>query len=368
MSDFKTTMEKEWLNPETKTLHPKNAEVFTLDLHSGATLVPREIDWLWNGWLPAGKFVILAGEKTAGKSSIAFNLLATITRGGTWPNGSQAPLGDVAVWSGEDDWEDTILPRFLAAGADPARIWPIERGHDRDGKLRAFDPSTDVAALHQPAKKLPNLKIIVIDPIVPAIPDGIDSHKNTETRRGLQPLVSFAAEYGVTLLGVTHFTKNTIDKNPIDRITGSLAFSAIPRVILAAATDTEGKSRRLVRVASNIGLSGGGIEFVLTQEPLLDYNFSAQNVRWGDVLQGTAKDLLEMKSQTELMRATQFLLEQLDNGPVAVKELEAAARANGVGSWRTVQRAKDKLPHIKTHKDGKTWVWKIEKPEARHWN
>lgn len=169
----------------------------------------------------------------------------------------------------------------------------------------------------------------------------------------------------VVTIGITHFTKGTADQNPLDRVTGSLAFTAVPRVVLAAATDAEEKQRRLVRVSSNIGPSGGGFEY-LTQERLTGYDFGAQRVRWGSVLQGPAKDLLEMKGQTEVMRAAQFLLDQLANGPVAVKELCEAARAHGIATWRTVERAKEKLPTIKAVKEGKVWFWKIPK-EARQW-
>jgi putative DNA primase/helicase len=336
-----------------------------LPLNSGATRVARKIEWLWNGWLAKGKFVILAGEKTTGKSTLAITMLATVTRAGLWPDGSRAPLGDVMVWSGEDDFDDTLLPRFLAAGGASARIFPIDY-LIVDGQKRAFDPSRDIAALRVAAKQLPDLKIVMIDPIVMAIPTGSDSHKNTETRRGLQPLIDFAAEFGIVLIGVTHFTKGTADRDPVERVTGSLAFAAVPRVVLAAASDPEGKQRRLVRVASNIGPSGGGVEFLLVQEPLDGYDFSAQRVKWGSILQGPAKDLLAMKGQTELMRACQFLLDQLANGPVPVKELQAAAQAHGVGAWRTVERAKTKLGNITASKVGTKWVWGHVKPNARY--
>jgi hypothetical protein len=115
-----------------------------------------------------------------------------------------------------------------------------------------------------------------------------------------------------------------------------------------------------VRIASNIGPSGGGFEFLLTQEPLDGFDFSAQRVRWGGHLQGPAKDLLEMKGQTEKMRAAQFLLDQLDATPLSVKELADAARAHGI-AWRTVERAKENLS-ITAKKSGKTWCWELSKP------
>jgi putative DNA primase/helicase len=302
--------------------------------------------------------------KTAGKSTLCFTFLATISIGGPWPDGTSAEPGDVLVWSGEDDFEDTILPRFLMAGGDPLRIFPVHHVIDGVGK-RAFDPGEDLPTLYEAAKRLPNPMALMIDPIVMAVPAGNDSHKNTETRRGLQPLVNFTVDLNIATIGVTHFTKGTADQNPIDRVTGSLAFGAIPRVVLAAAADAEDKQRRLVRIASNIGPSGGGFEFLLTQEPLDGFDFSAQRVRWGGHLQGPAKDLLEMKHQTEVMRAAQFLLDQLaGNDPVPVKELQDAARAHGVGTWRTVERAKENLP-IKARKTGKIWCWELTKPRQR---
>jgi len=43
----------------------------------GSGLVPKKIEWLWNGWLALGKFHVLAGPKGAGKSTLDFSLMAT---------------------------------------------------------------------------------------------------------------------------------------------------------------------------------------------------------------------------------------------------------------------------------------------------
>jgi putative DNA primase/helicase len=113
-----------------------------------------------------------------------------------------------------------------------------------------------------PAGKLPNLLLIIIDPIVSAVAG--DSHKNAETRRGLQPVVDLLSITNAAGLGLTHFTKGTAGRDPVDRITGSLAFGALPRVLFGAAkpADQETK-RRFVRVASNIGPDGGGFEYAI---------------------------------------------------------------------------------------------------------
>jgi hypothetical protein len=61
-----------------------------------------------------------------------------------------------------------------------------------------------------------------------------------------------------------------------------------------------------VRIASNIGPTGGGFEYTLHQEPLIGYDdISAQRVDWGRKLTGSPRELL--KPRPPLSCAT-FLL------------------------------------------------------------
>jgi hypothetical protein len=311
----------------------------------------RKVSFIWPGWLARGKLHLLGGQKGTGKSTIAFDLLAQITVGGKFPDGTPAPIGDVLIWSGEDDIEDTILPRLVVAGGDPARVCFID-GIIVDGVQRAFDPATDMRDLLIAAREIPELKAALIDPIVSATPG--DSHKNSETRRGLQPLVDLAVERNIAMLGITHFTKCTQGQDPIERITGSLAFGAIPRIVWAAAKgDSEDGPRKLVRIASNIGKSGGGFEYLLRQDLLLDHDFTAQRIVWGKRLDGSPLELLETgQGQSKKMQAIALLDELLINGPVPVEDIREAAKANSI-SWPTIERAKSEAKTIQATQAGK---------------
>ena len=228
-----------------KEAAPKEKSDATVRLRHGGTYKMQKIEWVWPGWFARGKFQILGGLKGAGKSTLVFTLAAEITTGGKFPDGSQAPLGDVLIWSGEDDIADTILPRIAAAGGDIKRVYFPDRVNDQ-GEKRRFDPATDMPLLLEAARGIPKLKLIIIDPIVNA--SKADSHKNAETRRGLQPVVDFAEERRIALIGITHFTKNTQGKNPIERITGTLAYGALPRVVMCAAKASEEAPRRFIRI------------------------------------------------------------------------------------------------------------------------
>jgi hypothetical protein len=138
----------------------------------------QPVEWHWKGWLAYGKFHVLAGGKAAGKSTIGFDLMAKTTSAGEFPDGTPAPLGDVIVWSGEDSIEDTILPRFVAAGGDLKRIYPIKHVLLPHGGCRAFGPSTDLQDLAELVDKVAAPRILMIDPVVLAIPAKTDVTKH----------------------------------------------------------------------------------------------------------------------------------------------------------------------------------------------
>jgi putative DNA primase/helicase len=358
---FDAEMIKAWsAAPDANGRDPNHGDVL---IQCGEGLTMEKIEWLWRGWLARGKFHLLAGSKGAGKSTILFDLMARITAENVdWPDGTPAPTGDVMVWSGEDGMRDTILPRFYAAGGVLSRFhFPTVTRVN--GAERPFDPSTDIERLITAAAQLPELVFVVIDPVVMALPARSDSHKNAETRRGLQPLIDFAEQRGIALVGVTHFTKGTQDRDPVERVTGSLAFGAIPRCVWGASADDDGRQRRLVRIASNIGPSGGGIEYTLFQALLPDHDFSAQRVDWGVQLKGSARELLSATKRSAQAEAATFLQEFLSDGPKPQPEVKAAAEAH-CHSWATIRLAQKKLgikpkPGSKPDKAGPTWLWSL---------
>jgi putative DNA primase/helicase len=101
-------------------------------------IVPRDIEFLWNGRLARGKHTCIGGEPGSGKSQLSFAIAAAITTGGRWPcNEGCAPVGNVIIFNAEDDADDTIIPRLQAAGADLNRIEVVSAVTTKDGKGHA---------------------------------------------------------------------------------------------------------------------------------------------------------------------------------------------------------------------------------------
>src|SRR5262249_32670992 len=80
---------------------------------------PKRIEWFWQNRFALGKVGLVGGHPDEGKSLILTDMLARATRGDEWPCGEgRAPIGNVILLTAEDDLDDTVIPRLIAAGAD----------------------------------------------------------------------------------------------------------------------------------------------------------------------------------------------------------------------------------------------------------
>ena len=350
---------------EKKQPHAPNGVVLTC----GSDLTPEPVQWLWPNWLARGKLHILAGAPGQGKTTIAMAMAATVTIGGRWPDGTRCEAGNVLIWSGEDDPADTLLPRLLAAGGDRSKVFFIS-GARIAGEVEPFDPARDMGYLLAAVEEIGGVKLLIVDPVVSAVTG--DSHKNTEVRRALQPLVDLAAACQCALLGITHFSKGGQGSDPSQRVIGSVAFTAVARVVLVAAKvkseDGQENTRILARSKSNIGPDDGGFQYHLEQVPVTEFpGIEAARIAWGKAVDGSASELLtdpneghatdEDEESSARDSAEDFLKELLKDGPAPTKHVEAEAKAAGI-AWRTVRRASDTLQVKKQKSDGK-WYWSL---------
>src|SRR6202011_2217019 len=58
-------------------------------LRRGDSITPEPVSWVWDGWLAAGKFHVLAGQPGTGKTTLALAFAATITAGCPWARGTR---------------------------------------------------------------------------------------------------------------------------------------------------------------------------------------------------------------------------------------------------------------------------------------
>ena len=349
------TSDDQNLGKETQPSPPSPAE--SVMLRSAATIIPRAIDWLWPGWLSVGKLHLLAGAPGTAKTTIAMTWAAAISTGGTFPDGSRAPQGNVLIWSSEDDPRDTLIPRLIAAGADLNHVHIVESvNHSKTGK-RTFDPAKDFPLLKAAVNQIGTVVFMVIDSVADAVAG--DAGKNNQVRRALSPVKDFAEEMGIAVLGITHFNKGTSGR-AMSRIIDSVAFVGLPRIVMVA-FKKKGNGSLIMRAKSNIGPDNGGYEFYTFVEPLIGYDgISANRVGWKGFIEGSADEHLQeaesafVEPESERERAEQFLLDELDDG-MRKESSVISDKAKSVGiSSNALFRAREALG-IKSKRIGKVW-------------
>ena len=301
----------------------------------------QNIDWTWRHRLGRRMLHLIAGHPGTGKSTIAFDWAAKITSGGTFPGGAVAPVGKVAIWSGEDDYAQVIKPRLMAAGADMENVFFIDSApQGKDGKPVAFDPAEHMELLAQELGERPDISMIIFDPIVSAVKG--DSHKNSEVRRGLQALVDLLEKHDIVGVGVTHLTKGTAGRVLSERVTGSLAFGAMARVVFLTVKDAQGQHRLIVGKC-NVAPDGGGYAYQIKGQVI--EGIETSGIEWGELIAGDGKALMDEAEQaprtgrpSKAGAALALLRALMANGPRLVSDIQKAAEEADL-SIDTLRRA-----------------------------
>jgi len=213
---------------------------------SGIPLVP--VDWLWQDMIPKGHLTLLAGREGVGKSTAAYTVAAYVTCGGL-PGSQEDKPAPVIIVASEDSWGSTIAPRLVAAGANMDLVFSLEL---KGGGAYGVDLPKHVPDLQKLLEARPGA-LVILDPLISRLSGKLDTHKDAEVRRGLEPLVRCLDETGTTAIGLIHVSKNTtID--PLTAVMASKAFVGVARSVLFVAVDPdEPDIRYLQLVKSNLG-------------------------------------------------------------------------------------------------------------------
>ncbi|HLJ10913.1 MAG TPA: AAA family ATPase [Planctomycetaceae bacterium] len=162
------------------------------------------IRWLWPKRIPLGRLTLVEGVGRSGKSFVAADLAARVSRGAAWPGAAQGPelAGNVIYVYGEDRKGDTLWPRLARTGADFERIVILEGVATIDpvisdrGKSRSERPLSfphDLGQLEFTARRH-EARLVVIDPLPEFCRNG---ESLTQTLRSLDEL---AARCGLAIV------------------------------------------------------------------------------------------------------------------------------------------------------------------------
>lgn len=328
---------------------------------SMAEIEAKPIHWLWQDRFPAGMLSLLVGLEGTGKTFLALEMAARISRGDRWPDSTddtgRPTAGNTILLVSEDHLEYTIKPRLDAMGADHSRIFPM-RGIETPRGTDFFDITRYGQQLETMITEIGGASLIVVDPITAHLGPA-DQHSNGEVRMALMGFVDIAQRHGCAIVGISHLSKDT-GKSALHRTLGSVAFSATARAVWLAAEDQDDKGKILMVP----------IKMNLAPKPRsLAYRINGGAVKWQDgQLDCDADTVLARRDpnsdggdQSPLDEAVAFLRECLKNGPMKSKDVTREAKGQGI-SERTLWRAK-KAAGVQAVLDGfgkdGAWHWRI---------
>jgi hypothetical protein len=306
---------------------------------------------------------LLDGDPGLGKSTLALDISARVTRGWRMPPGSREDPGrkpgGVLLLSAEDDLERTIRPRFDAAGGDALRVTTLEAiriGDEENPPILPWDLVLVEGTIVQKG-----IVLVVVDPLFAYLDSEIDAHKDQDVRRCLHRLKLLAQRTGVAILVIRHLNKLT-GGPALYRGGGSIGILGAVRSALIVGCDPNNpETKVLASNKSNLGLSPKSLSYTLES-----VSKDIARIAWGGEVDLGPDDILN-RPQGRYKMATweqcvETVKEILDGGRLDSEQLEERCKEMGF-SERSVKEARKKLK-IKPEKDPLTGKWMVSLPKG----
>lgn len=357
------------LKPDSPEYHAAWAELKELEHARSPVIVkmadvePQEVYWLWEPYIPRGKISLLEGDPGLGKTWLALNLSAVVSRGWPLPDSDGVPRGGtepgpVLYMTAEDGLADTLRPRLDRAKANVELVSVLDGLIESDGK-RAEVTLADLDVLKGALAQV-RPRLVVVDPIQGYLGAGVDMHRANEVRPLLAGLARLAEEFDCAILAIRHLRKSAAD-NTVHRGLGSIDFAAAVRSILLVGEDPDAGGRRIMaHVKSNLAPQG----------PSQSYEIADGEFRWTGVSELKAQDLTAPEEPARVgarEEAEQFLRETLAGGPLEAKTIWKQSAELAIPR-NTLKRAKAHLG-VRAKRDGfgpgGRWLWQLPPNDHR---
>lgn len=312
---------------------------------SAANVVAESMTWLWQHYIPLRMVTEFIGHADVGKSTLAFDIAARVTRGEPIFNGASSEPANVLIASMENHTARVLVPRLIAAGADMARVEIIDHVVTADGQERDLELPED-QDLFLSAIRDRSVRLLVVDPIAAYIGDGCDPNHERDVRRKIvRPLDKAIAEIDCSVVLVRHPRKGTGAAKHAGA--GSFGFTAAARASYSVAKSAVHEGTKIMsRIKNN--------ETPEENTPAVAFRIvglevpgagSRGKLEWVGVSDETAEELIGEQAgedRSELEHAVELIRDILADGEMLSTELWDRCRKEGV-SGRTFQRAKKKL-------------------------
>jgi hypothetical protein len=294
-------------------------------------VTPTHVRWLWPGWAPRGKLIDLTGDPGTGKSTMCNDLAARLTTGRPMPDQTDSSIGPASVLflSGEDDLEDTIVWRLMAAGADLDRIYHIQTAMDGGEETPVVLPR-DVDALAEGIERTGSV-MVVIDVLNEYLDAKVDNYRDADVRRALARLRKVARDTDSSIVMLRHLRKEA--GKAIYRGGGSIGIVGAARAGWTVAHHIEDPSLRVIASTKmNLTVEPVPLAFKLLPAPGME----VARVDWRGPVEGMTAEILlgEHGSSPDEVAEKRSLVEEVVG---AIESAIPPGRANAVLSHKLQQ-------------------------------
>lgn len=345
-------------------------DAFRPESGSRASEIEEEaIDWLVVDRIPLGMLTLIDGDPKVFKTGLLLDLCVRCVRGTAFVDATPVPQGGVVYLSADDDPSTVLRPRLRALGAtdsDLDKIVFLDRF--RDGHPVAVTNESDRRWLQREARRA-RAKLIVVDPLSSFIGTSVDTRSDRDIKRGLMGVTEVASQTKAAIVGVRHLTKDA-SKKALYAGQDSAAFQGVARAShLVGYAPGQKEIRVFAPIAANHAREEvKSLEFRVVEEGL-DIGGKLRGVpriEWIGVSELTANDLRaadarDRAPENKLDATVKFLRDALRNGPVLSKDIDAAAKSEGI-TFATLRLAKQKLK-VRSFRDPNPGPWYCQLPE-----
>jgi len=334
-----------------------------------SAVTAEPVRWLWEGWWPLGAVSLMVGEPGCNKSTLCYDRAARLSQGTLSGSLFNQP-SNILIASAEDAPTFTLRPRLEAAGAnlDRTSFLRLARG-ESEGDIQLPDELPQLRTSIERAKA----RLVIIDPLVSHLTSRVDSHRDQDIRKVLDPLSRIAIELRCSIVCIVH-TNKTPSGEFFMRVGGSIGITGAARSGLLVAVDPtdedENTPMRLIfHGKSNLGPKQRPLKFEV-QSLDLTPEISTARILWrgeaiginqADALGGRRRDGYNPERNAARLWL-KHLLEPKPNRSERVATIRTEAHDSG-HAWRTIERAKGEL-HIIANREGGIaesgwWVWTL---------
>lgn len=297
------------------------------------------VNWLWRNYFPLGSGCLLTGDPDSGKTWLALDLAARLSRGTRWIDGTEVgePANTIYL-SVEDSIEQTIRPRFNGLGGDPEHFFAYTAEHTK--KILDLSSDEGLKNLEDEIEFIGDVKLVVVDPMIDFSPS-TNPNKNEAVRALLSPLIEMAKRRGFVLLMMGHLNKAQ-SMNAIYRAGGSTSgWVGKCRAAFIVFRDKDNDDlRHVVRLKANLAEhTPPQLEFTLNNWQMTARVTAKEDMVSADehLNPNRGKTGPKPREKTALLEFLDGLFE--DRAEIPANEIVEAVKANGF-SPRTLKRAK----------------------------